>query len=66
MAKENFCCVDNYSVIIPYSEFEKMVNSARKIESMEQAAQRMEMKYIAMQEMFRECLEKIGEINRML
>lgn len=66
MPKENFCCVDDIQVIIPYKEYERMVHSANKIEEMERTYKHMEEMYVALQQMFREALEKIREINRFL
>lgn len=66
MTKDNFCCVDDIQVIIPYKEYEKMVQSSNKIKEMEEAYTRMEEKYVAIQQMFREALEKIREINTYL
>ena len=32
MDEEKFCCVDNYSVLIPYKDLVKMVELANKVE----------------------------------
>lgn len=66
MKKENFSCVDNFSVIIPYRELEKMLESANKIEHIEALAKRMDERVSAMQLMYSEMLEKIKEIDRYL
>ena len=66
MKKENFCCVENFSVIIPYRELEKMLESANKISHIEALAKRMEERASAMQVLYSEMLEKIREIDRYL
>lgn len=66
MAKQDFCCVGDYQIIIPYRDFEKMVQSANKIEHIEKMYATMEQRYTAMQELYREALQKIAEINRLL
>lgn len=42
MSKKDFCCVDNFSVIIPYRDLERMLESANKIAHIESIAKRME------------------------
>lgn len=63
MDEEKFCCVENYSVLIPYSDLEKMVNLAKKVEHIEKQYARLQEQYTAIQGMFSECLEKIKEIR---
>lgn len=43
-----------------------MVNSARKIDHMERMVTQMEKRYVAMQMLYREVLDKVAEINRLL
>lgn len=50
-------------VIIPYSEYEKVVNMANNYEEMQRQLRRMEEMYQAMYGMWSECLDKIGEIR---
>ena len=66
MSKKDFCCVDNLSVIIPYRELEKMLESSNKIAHIEALAKRMDERVSAMQLLYSEMLEKIREINRYL
>lgn len=66
MKKETFCCVDNFSVIIPYRELEKMLESSNKISHIETLYQRSEERMAAMQLMYSEILEKVHEINKYL
>lgn len=66
MKKKEFCCVDDFSVIIPYRELEKLLASANKIEHVEALIQRMEERNAALQLMYSELLEKVAEIDRLL
>lgn len=66
MKKKDFCCVDDFSVIIPYRELEKLLTSANKIEQIEALIRRMEERNAALQLMYSEILEKVSEINRLL
>lgn len=66
MAKKEFCSPENYSIVIPYKDFEKMVESARKIEQIEATCKRMEERNAAMQNMYSELLQKVAELNRYL
>lgn len=51
-------------VVIPYSEYEKVVKMAQKLEDMERVINRMDEQYSAIRGMFSECLDKIREIQR--
>lgn len=63
MDEEKFCCVDNYSVLIPYKDLVKMVELANKVEQIELQYNRLQDQYAAIRGMFSECLEKIKEIR---
>lgn len=63
MADDNFCCVENYSVLIPYKDLEKMVEVAHKVEQIELQYARLQEQYAAIRGMFSECLDKINEIR---
>ena len=66
MKKNDFCCVDNFSVVIPYRELEKMLESANKIAHIETLFHSIDERTAAMQAMYSEILEKVREINRYL
>ncbi len=66
MKKQDFCCVENYSVLIPYKDLEILVQSANKIAHIEQLLKQSEMRCAAMQNMYSELLKKVAEINRYL
>lgn len=63
MENDNFCRVDQYSVLIPYSDLVKMVDLANKVEQIELQYSRLQEQYAAIRGMFSECLEKIKEIR---
>ena len=57
---------NDISVIVPYRDFENLLNCSKKIEEMERRCKRMEERYAAMHLMYVELLEKIAEIDRYL
>lgn len=63
MDNENFCGVENYSVLIPYGDLVKMVETAKKVEQIEEQYARLQEQYAAIRGMFSECLDKIKEIR---
>lgn len=63
MADQNFGCVENYSVLIPYGDLVKMVEVANKVEQIELQYARLQEQYAAIRGMFSECLDKIKEIR---
>lgn len=63
MADDKFCSAENYSVLIPYSDLCKLVDVARKVESIEQQYARLQEQYAAIRGMFSECLDYIREIR---
>ncbi len=66
MKKNDFCCVDDFSVIIPYRELEKMLESSNKIAHIESLYKHTEERLSAMQLLYSEILEKVHEIDRYL
>ena len=64
MAKDkDFVASSQLQVIIPYSEYEKVVNMACEVEEIKKQYSRFEEQYAAIRGMFFECLEKIAEIR---
>lgn len=61
--KDNFVASAPPYVVIPYSEYEKVVNMAHEMEEMKQYIKHMDEQYVAIRGMFSECLEKIREIQ---
>lgn len=60
---DDFVAPDKLQVIIPYSDLEKIVKMAVKMEEMERQYKRIEEQYAAIRGMFSECLDKIREIQ---
>ncbi len=63
MPEPKFCCPDNYSVIIPYSDLVKIVEMASKYEIIEARYARLEEQYTAIRGMFSECMDAIRDIR---
>lgn len=63
---EKFCCPENYSVLVPYSDFVKMMEMGTKIDEMHTMFDTLCKQYAAMKIMHAEMLEKIDEINHYL
>ncbi len=66
MPKKDFVHPETYSILIPYSDFIKLVDMASKVDEMEKKYKHMEDMYVAIQEMWREALEKIADIQDLL
>ena len=60
----DFCNPDKYSILIPYRDFVKLVESARKIEEMSRQYRHMEEMYDAMKSMYQEALDRIEELSK--
>lgn len=63
MPDKSFCCVENYSVLIPYRDLVKIAEMAQKVEIIESKYDRLLEQYTAIRGMFSECLDKIKEIQ---
>lgn len=61
--KKDFVASAPPYVIIPYSEYEKVVNMAHEMDDMKQYIKRLDEQYAAIRGMFSECLDKIKEIQ---
>lgn len=63
MSEKDFVASDKLQVIIPYSDFEKMIKVVYDMEEMKRQYARMEEQYIAIRGMFSQCLEIVQEIR---
>lgn len=63
MEDKDFVAPERLQVIIPYSDFEKMVKVVQEMEEMKRQYARMEEQYIAIRGMFSQCLEVVKEIR---
>ena len=66
LAKQNFCCVDNYSVLIPYRDLEKMLETANNLEQFQAQLKRTNEQLAALRLMYTEVLEKVAEMDKYL
>lgn len=66
MKDKKFCCIDNYSVIVPYSDFVKMMEIGTKFDEMHRMFTVLCKQYDSMKSMHSEMLQKIDEINHYL
>lgn len=62
--KNDFVASDRLQVIMPYSDYEKVVHMAQELEEMKRQFSRIQEQYSAIRGMFSECLEKIQEIQK--
>lgn len=60
---ENFVASEFPMVIIPYKEYEKMINVVHEVEAIKLQNARILEQYTAIRGMFSECLEKIRNIE---
>ena len=63
MLDNDFCSVDNYSIVIPYRDFVKIVEIANNFEVLVAKYKRMEEKYEAMYGLYSEILEKVADVK---
>lgn len=63
MSDNNFGCVENYSVIIPYKDLEQMVKMSQELVEIRAQYVRLQDQYTAIRGMFSECLEVVREIR---
>lgn len=63
MPDDNFVASDKLQVIIPYSDFEKMIKAVYEMEEMKRQYARLEEQYNAIRGMFSQCLDIVQEIR---
>lgn len=66
LPKKDFCCVDTFSVLIPYRDLERLLETANKMQFFQDQLARTNEQLTALRIMYSEALEKIAEINRYL
>ena len=62
-SENNFVASAPPYVVIPYSEYEKVVNMANEVIEIKRQYDRLQDQYASIRGMFLECLEKIQEIR---
>lgn len=63
MPDNDFVASDKLQVIIPYSDFEKMIKAVYEMEEMKRQYARLEEQYNAIRGMFSQCLDIVQEIR---
>lgn len=63
MPKDDFVALDRLQVIIPYSDYEKMIKVVYEMEEMKRQYARLEEQYNAIRGMFSQCLDVVREIR---
>lgn len=66
MSKDNFCCVGDFPVLIPYKELERLLEVARNLEGFEQRLSRTNEQLAALRLMHSELMEKVRELQKMV
>ena len=66
MADENFCCVENFSVLIPYKDLEKLMKTAQNAEKSLQEVKRMEKRMEALKGQVFELMLKVKELEEII
>ena len=63
MPDNDFVAPDRLQVIIPYSDFEKMIKVVQEVEEIKKQYAQLNDQYAAIKFMFSECLDSIREIK---
>lgn len=66
MSKDNFCCVGDFPVLIPYKELERLLRIANNLEGFEKRLSGTHDQLTALRVMFTELAEKVGSLERMI
>lgn len=66
MDEEKFCCVDNYSVLIPYKDLEKLLKTAQNAEKSLQEVKRMEKRMDALKGQLLDLMLKVKELEEII
>ena len=64
--KKEFCGVQDWNVLIPYSDLQYLVNTLKNAEELQKQYDQTRKELVALRALWVETLEKIDEINRYL
>ena len=64
MKNKDFCCADNYSVIIPYKDLEKLLRFADQYEQFDKRLRKTDEQLLALRIIYTEALQKIADLER--
>ena len=66
MSDPKFCCADDFPVLIPYRDLEKIVEVAKNMERYERCLSRTNEQLTALRHQYNELLEKVREMDKIL
>lgn len=66
MDKQKFCCVDDFPVMIPYRDLEKLLEVANNFERYERTLEATYTQLAALRSQYAELVEKVGDISKMI
>lgn len=66
MNNPKFCCVDDFPVLIPYRDLEKIVEVAKNMERYEKCLSRANEQLAALRHQYVELSEKVREMDKYL
>lgn len=66
MSNPKFCCVDDFPVLIPYRDLEKIVEVAKNMESYERCISQTNKQLAALRHQYTELSEKVREMDKLL
>jgi len=61
-----FCCVENFPVLIPYRDLVKIVEVAKNMERYEKCLSRINEQLTALRSQYAELCEKVREMDKLL
>ena len=66
MNNAEFCCVENFPVLIPYRDLVKIVEVAKNMERYEKCLSRTNEQLVALRSQYTELCEKVREMDKLL
>lgn len=66
MPDGKFCCVGDYSVLIPYKDLELLLQTAKNLKDYQKEVERCNKQLDALHGMYSELLIKLSELRKML
>lgn len=66
MDDRKFCCVGDFSVLVPYRDLEKLLEVANNMERYERTLDQTHTQLAALRNQYTELLAKIGEMSKLI
>ena len=63
---EKFCGVENFGVLIPYRDLERLIHFANNFDQLEERLQQMDKQLQGIRGLQSDLLEKVGDLERSL